>query len=212
MWRLTAGIEVAVAVAVIALGLPLPALIITALAGISLWLRRQGLSTLGLRRTADAKRMALKAFGLAVVWTMVNFALTKPILEHLSGRRQDMSAFEGLRGNVTMLLGLLALVWTLAAFAEEVAFRGFLQARMVQVLGGTAYALPIAVIASSVLFGFLHTEYGLVGVAVSAVDAIFYSVVYYHYRTLWAAVLTHGFVDTIGLVSVFAVGPIYGLW
>jgi hypothetical protein len=29
---------------------------------------------------------------------------------------------------------------------------------------------------------------------------------------LWAAVLAHGFNNTIGLVTFFFVGPIYGLW
>ena len=69
-----------------------------------------------------------------------------------------------------------------------------------------------AVVLSSVLFGLLHTEYGIVGVTVSAVNGVFYCVLRYRYGTLWAPILAHGFIDTIGFVSVFLIGPIYGLW
>lgn len=30
--------------------------------------------------------------------------------------------------------------------------------------------------------------------------------------SLWAAVLAHGLANTIGLVTFFLVGPLYGLW
>ena len=50
------------------------------------------------------------------------------------------------------------------------------------------------------------------GVVTSTVDSIFYSVLRYRYQTLWASVLAHGFINTIGLVTVFVVGPVYGLW
>jgi hypothetical protein len=211
-WRVGAGVEVVLAIAAVAVDLFLPALVISLLALLSLLVRRSGPGSLGLHRVRHLGRIALQTFGLAVALTLFNFAVSKPVLEHVSGERQDMSAFEDLQGNVTMLIALLALSWTLAAFAEEFAFRGFLLTRLTEVVGTTAFTLPVAVLVSAVVFGFLHTEYGLIGVAVSTVDAIFYTAVRYHYRTLWAGILTHGFVDTIGMVSVFLVGPIYALW
>ena len=30
--------------------------------------------------------------------------------------------------------------------------------------------------------------------------------------TLWAPILAHGFVNTIGFVIFFLIGPVYGLW
>ena len=61
----------------------------------------------------------------------------------------------------------------------------------------------IAVLATSILMGLLHTEYGIVGVLASTVDSIFYSVLRYRYQTLWASILAHGFIDTIGFVTSF---------
>ena len=43
-------------------------------------------------------------------------------------------------------------------------------------------------------------------------DALFFSALRLHYRSLWAAVLAHGFGNTLGLVTFFAVGPVRGLW
>jgi membrane protease YdiL (CAAX protease family) len=71
--------------------------------------------------------------------------------------------------------------------------------------------LVIAVAVSSVLFGLLHTEHGLVGVTVSGLAGVVFSVLRYWCRTLWAPVLAHGFDDTIGFIGFFLFGPMYGL-
>lgn len=149
---------------------------------------------------------------LAAAWTFVNVGLLKPIENHLTGTRQDMSQFESVQGNVIMLIVWLALAWVVAGGGETMAFIGFVQTRLTQVIGSTGVRLAVSVLLSSLLLGLLHTEYGIVGVTISAVDGIFYNIVRYRHRTLWAAILAHGFTDTIGLMSVFLVGPVYGLW
>ena len=104
------------------------------------------------------------------------------------------------------------LSWTLAAVGEELAYRGFLQTRMRQLLGGGRAAVVVAVLVSSLLFGLVHSEQGAVGVAIVTLDAIAWSIVRLRYRSLWASVLVHGFNNTIGFVAFFLVGPIYGFW
>jgi membrane protease YdiL (CAAX protease family) len=99
-----------------------------------------------------------------------------------------------------------------AAVGETTAFFGFIQTRISEVVGSSAARVAIAVVMSSVLLGLLHTEYGIVGVTISAIDGIFYGVLRYRYRSLWAPILAHGFVNTIGFVSFFLIGPMYGLW
>ena len=70
----------------------------------------------------------------------------------------------------------------------------------------------MAVALSSALFGLAHTEQGLVGILLATSDAIFFSALRYRYRTVWASVLAHGFLNSIGLVAYFVAGPFYGLW
>ena len=62
------------------------------------------------------------------------------------------------------------------------------------------------------LFGLAHTEQGAVGVLLTTCDAVFFCVLRYRYRTLWASVLAHGFNNTIGLTAFFLFGPFTGLW
>jgi membrane protease YdiL (CAAX protease family) len=103
------------------------------------------------------------------------------------------------------------LTWTLAAFGEELVYRGYLQTRITDVLG-PGIGLVVAVGVSLGVVRLAHTEQGIIGVVVTLLDALFFSFLRLRYRTLWAPIPAHGFSNTLGLVSVFLVGPIYGFW
>jgi hypothetical protein len=134
-WRVFALVEVLLAAAAVAFDLFLPTIVILLLASISLAIRRTGASSLGFRRVRRPARMALAVFVLTVGWSRVQLGLTMPILNRLTGQRQNLSQFESLQGNVTMLLILLGLSWTLAALGEETAYRGYLPTRINEVFG-----------------------------------------------------------------------------
>jgi membrane protease YdiL (CAAX protease family) len=134
-WRVFALVEVLLAAAAVAFDLFLPTIVILLLASISLAIRRTGPSSLGFRRVRRPARMALAVFVLTVGWSLVQLGLTMPILNRLTGQRQNLSQFESLQGNVTMLLILLGLSWTLAALGEETAYRGYLPTRISEVFG-----------------------------------------------------------------------------
>jgi membrane protease YdiL (CAAX protease family) len=69
----------------------------------------------------------------------MHLALFIPVLNHLTGTTQDLSAFENLKGNFGNLLFFLVLTWTLAAFGEEIVYRGYLQKRMCDLFVGPIY-------------------------------------------------------------------------
>ena len=123
-----------------------------------------------------------------------------------------MSGFSDLRGNLALLLVYLVLAWVLAAFCEETAFRGYLLTRLTEVLGDSRLGWVAAVTVSSVLFGLLHTEQGLVGATVSGIAAAAFAVLRRAFGTLWAPILAHGFDDTIGFAWFYLFGPLYGVW
>ena len=135
-----------------------------------------------------------------------------PILNRITGERQDLSQFAGLQGNLGSLLIFLAVSWTLAAVGEEIVYRGYLPLRITDVFGANTVGILAAVVLSSVLFGLAHTEQGLIGIILTFLDALFFSFLRWRFKNLWAAVLGHGFNNTIGLVSFYLVGPMYGLW
>jgi len=96
-----------------------------ALGWISLRLRRLGWRDVGFVRP----RSWLLALGFGVLAGLgmeaVELFITQPFLTHLTGRKPDFSDFAALHGNLKLLLVGLAFAWTLAAFGEEMVWRGY---------------------------------------------------------------------------------------
>jgi membrane protease YdiL (CAAX protease family) len=200
------------AAAIVLLDLGLPTLVLAGMAVVSLAIRRAGFASLGFHRAERGWLLAAKMLLLAVIWTVISQAVVIPIASHLSGQKQDVSDFAELQGNIGMLAVFVLLSWTLAAVGEEFAYRGYLLTRITDVVGSPRVGVVLAVAVSSLLFGMAHTEQGVVGVTLTTIDAIIFSLLRYRYRTLWAPVLAHGFKNTIGVVAFFFIGPLYGLW
>jgi membrane protease YdiL (CAAX protease family) len=209
-WRWLAGLEVALAAAAVLLDLLLPALVILLLAGLSMLLRRQRAGSFGVRRPGG--RLVLPMLLFAAGWSVFQLAVTMPAANHLSGTRQDMGVFADVEGDLGLLVLLLVLSWTLGAVCEELAFRGYLLTRLRELLGPGRVGTGLAVLASAVLFGVLHSEQGVVGVVAVALDGAAFAVLRLRYDTVWAPVLAHGFNNTLGLLTFFLVGPVYGWW
>jgi membrane protease YdiL (CAAX protease family) len=211
-WTWMAAGEVLLATLVVLADWFLPAVVLVGMAALSLALRRRGPRSVGFHRPGHPWRLVGQMAGFAAGWSLLNVALLIPVVNHVSGRRQDVSAFADLEGNLGLLLIYLAAAWVVAATCEEVAFRGYLLTRITDVLGHGRVGVVTAVAISSVLFGLLHTEQGLVGITVSAFAAAVFSVLRYRCRTLWAPIMAHGFDDTIGFIWFFYFGPLNGLW
>jgi uncharacterized protein len=211
-WRWLACIEVALAAVCVLLDLLIPTFLLLALAGLSLLLRGQGPSTLGFRRLAHPGRATLQVLGLVVLWTLLQLGVFRPVLEHLTGQRQDVSQFEDVHGDLGAWLALVALSWTLAALGEETVYRGFLLTRIGEAVGTRTVGLAVGVIGSSALFGLAHTEQGMVGVGLTFLDGLFWCWLRLRYDSLWASVLAHGFNNTIGLTAYYLLGPVDALW
>jgi uncharacterized protein len=213
IWKYVAAIELLAATIVVLLDLFIPTIVILVLMTLSLLVRREGPGSIGLRRPARFWQMLLFVIGAVLVWTLLQLGLFMPILEHLTGTTQDVSAFAELKGNLPQLLLFLALTWTLAAFGEEMVYRGYMQRRAADLLGSGRAGLVFGIGLSSILFGMAHTEQGVMGVALTALDALFFSWLKLRFENnLWAPILAHGVSNTIGLTAYYLVGPITGLW
>lgn len=200
----------AAAVFVIVLDVFLPTLVILALGIGAMLVTKTGFSRLGFRKFSPSLPLVVLVW--AVLWTLADFAVFLPLVSRLTGTVQDMSAFANLKGNTGLLLFLLAASWTLAALGEETVYRGFLQDWIGALIPDEKAGTAAAVLLSSVLFGLAHREQGIVGVAVTTLDALFFSFLKRKYGNLWAPVFAHGFLNTIGIVVFYFTGPIYGLW
>lgn len=211
-WRVVSAVEVVLASAAVAVDLFLPAVVLGGMAVVSLLVRRRGPGTLGFHRLPHAGTRLAQVAGLTVLWTAVVFGVVMPVAEHLTGSTQDVGEFAGLEGDLGKLLLFLALSWTLAALVEELAFRGYLLTRITDVVGDSGRARAGAVVAVALLFGLIHAEQGPVGMALVVVDATYYGVLRYAFRSVWAPVVAHGVSNTIGMLAFFLVGPFGAPW
>lgn len=207
-----AVLEILLMVLAVAFDLFLPTVLLIAMGLAFLLLRKEKFSDLGFRKTEKPLKLIGIVFALSVVWTAVDFCVILPVLNHLTGTTQNLSGFEKLKGDVPNLLFYLAAAWILAALGEELAYHGFLQNRILSLFQNKKVGLVVSVILASVVFGFAHTEQGVIGIIVTAIDAIVFNLVRYRFKNLWASVLMHGFMNSIGMIVFFFTGPIYGLW
>ena len=213
IWTIVSAVELMMAAIVILLDLLVPTLIILAMMVVSLIVRKEKLSSLGFKKLGKPGRVFLIVLVLVIVWTVLHLSIFIPVSSHLTGTTQDLSAYEELKGNVGQLVFLLIATWTLAAFGEEFVYRGYIQKRVRDVLGDTKVAIIVAVAVTSLLFGAAHLEQGTVGFILTAIDAVFFSALKLKYDdNLWASIFAHGLSNTVGMIAVFFVGPIYGLW
>ncbi len=168
-------------------------------AGLVVRSRGSSWADLGLRRSKfrEGVRIALPS---TVVLLLVSSG-SSWLLRLFTGWEPDLADFEILRGNPTALATGLMVVWTTAAFGEEMIYRAFLLRALRDAFGG-GWAAPLVV--SSVLFGLAHSYQDLAGVVLTGLVGACLGVIYLRSgRNLWAAVLTHGFYDTVGFLLVF---------
>ena len=99
---------------------------------------------------------------------------------------------------------MLVLVWVLAAFGEELAYRGYVLERGATLGHRTPAAWVLAMVVISVLFGVGHVYQGAAGVASSTFAGLYLGGLYLATRrNLWLPILTHGFSDTIAVAVIF---------
>lgn len=170
-----------------------------------LWLRNSHWSDIGLALPIRKRRALLLgvSFGLSFV-CLQSFVLV-PLLMLLFHQRSDVSTFTSIHGNVLFLSGYLLNTWTVAAFAEEMMFRGYLLNRIADLFNRNASGWATAIIAQATLFGAVHAYEGLVGMLVAGTYAVLAGLLYLRTnRNLWADIIGHGVTNTIFFLVMFA--------
>src|SRR5260221_9893625 len=123
-----------------------------AFTSLSLWLRGLSWHDVGLRRSKAWWKVALLAVLAALLIAIVVNLVTAPFVQRLASGSANNSRFANIRGNFAALLGWLAVAWTLAAFGEEMIFRGYLMNRPADPVGRTRTGSVISLFASSLIF------------------------------------------------------------
>lgn len=171
---------------------------------LSLWLRGVGWRGVGLRRPASWGRVALLGLLTGLVFQCVSLYALEPLVARLTGELPDVSVFAPLVGSAQFLLLSLAVTWTLAAFGEEMVYRGYLLDRVAGLAGGGRAAWALALVLTSTLFGIVHLYQGASGVIATGLSGLVFGALYLASgRNLWAPIIAHGAYDTLGFTLIF---------
>lgn len=171
---------------------------------IMLRLRGYRWSSVGLKRPDSWIRTIILAICAAVFLQLLSEFVTEPLITAFTHKPTDLSDFKPLVGNLKLTLIMLLIVWTLAAFGEELVYRGYMLTRSADIGNRTHPAWVISLLFVSVLFGLGHLYQGITGVIDTAVSSLIFGSLYlYTGRNLWASILAHGFSDTIALTLIY---------
>jgi|SRR5215831_973491 len=183
---------------------PNEVIVLSVLGLISVRLRDGRWSAMGFKQPASWRRILLIALAAASLRIVVGQFLIEPVTGVFWPKPTAPALANEITGNLKLaLLGLL-LVWTFAAFGEEIAYRGYLLTRAADVGRRSAAAYWIGIVLVSILFGYGHYYKGASGVIDSGVAGLILGTAYILAgRNLWASILAHGFIDSFGVIDAF---------
>ena len=171
---------------------------------LSFRLRDGGLAAMGFRRPASWGRVVGLALAAAALRIVLGAVVIDPLTEHFWPKAASPAGSGDISGNPVEALKWLLLVWTFAAFGEEVGYRGYLMTRAADLGRRSRNAWIGALIVSSVLFGYGHYYKGPAGILDSAVAGLILGGAYLlSGKVLWTSILAHGFIDTFGVLALY---------
>jgi CAAX protease family protein len=174
------------------------------LIGVTVWLRGDGLIGLGFFPPENWGMTILWSFLLGIAIQFASALLLEPFSDKVTNSTTDHSLFESLRGNLKIFLLLLVSVWVLVVFLEEIIFRGYMMGDIAELIGTSKPALAVNLILTSVLFGLAHWYQGKSGVLSTGIVGVVLGILFITSGfNLWLPILTHGFIDTIGLFLIY---------
>jgi membrane protease YdiL (CAAX protease family) len=161
-------------------------------------------AALGFKRPNSWNRLLLIAVSAAALRVLLGDFVVEPLTSQFWPPIRAPSGADEIRGHLAVFLMYLPIIWIFAGFGEEIGYRSFLLERLSHMLGGTRAADVLAILGSSVLFGFGHYFKGPAGIFDSGIAGVILGVAYLiSGRNIWTCVLAHGFIDTLGLFSAY---------
>jgi membrane protease YdiL (CAAX protease family) len=183
------------------------------LAWISLRARKLRWRSVGLVQPDSWTRTIALGIVAGLALECFSLLITEPLISWATGIAPDRSDFRSVVGNPVMLGTAMALNWTLAAFGEEMTWRGYLFNRFKDFFSSNGRGQFVCLCITSALFGVAHGEsQGLGGVLEEGFAGFVLGLMYLgSRRRLALPIIAHGASNTLALVMIFY-NRYPGLW
>jgi uncharacterized protein len=170
----------------------------------SLWLRKLRWRDVGLKLYRNWKSTIGGGILAGLLLEGFQLFVSQPFLVKVLGKQPNLEDFRPLLGNLKLTLIFLALTWTLAAFGEEMVYRGYLMNRLADLFNRTRGAWLISLIGVHLGFAAAHAYQGWTGIIDEGLSGLLLGVIYLRNgRNLAVPIIAHGIGDTIDFVLIF---------
>jgi len=145
-------------------------------------------------------------FGLGAGFALeaIQLFVSQPFLVRVLKKQPDLELFRALHGNVKWTLLALLGTWTLAAFGEEMVYRGYLMNRVADLFNRRRGAWVISLFVVHVGFGLAHAYQGITGIIDEGLAGFLLGIIYLqNRRNLAVPIIAHGITDTIDFLLIF---------
>src|SRR5688572_26795746 len=170
----------------------------------SLRLREMQWRDIGFARPPRLRRAIAIGIGAGLAIELFAINVTTPWIASLTGTPPDVSDLKDVVGNWQLLLIVFVVNWILAAFGEELAFRGYLMNRVADGFGRTRVAWIISLVVVSVFFGMGHGTQGVAGIIQESLSGCWLGVMFLASgRNLTVPIVAHGVSNSLALVLIY---------
>lgn len=171
---------------------------------ISIVVRKKRLKAIGfIRPKSWLLTLAVGAAG-GCVYQFLSLYVFEPFIGRITGSLPDLSNFAAIKGDTRFLLTWLAITWTVAAFGEEIIYRGYLINRVADLFRNSGFKWVSGLAISSILFGFVHYYQGLSGMISTGISGLFFGACFLASgRKIWVSIIAHGVSNSIGFILIF---------
>ena len=174
------------------------------IAWLSLRLRGLRWKSIGLKIYQSWARTLALGVLFGVLMEALELFVTQPLLVRWLHHFPDLSDFNDMIGNYKLLLIYIALAWLLAAFGEEMVWRGYLMNRVADLFRGASAPFVVSLVLTSVAFGFGHFDQGMTGWIENTINGLLLGGLYLCFgRSLAVPIVAHGITDTIDLIIIY---------
>lgn len=163
------------------------------------WLKKVGWSDFGLYRPKSWSKTIKLALAAVLIVQIVGF-----LQFTLTDSPPDLSSYEEAM-TPWRLLGWIVISWTIAAFGEEIIWRGFFMKQIARLFGEQKRSSwVIGLVLSSIGFGLAHFHQGLGGILGTGFVGLVYGILFLvSGRNLWGPIIAHGLTGTTSFILLY---------
>lgn len=172
---------------------------------IALMFKKETFSSIGLSfKNINISRSIIIGIVLGIALELFATYFTTPLLSSYFKSEPNLSGLQEIKGNLLTLLLFTLLSWVLAAFGEEICFRGFLMNRLANLFGNNNIGWILSLVLSSILFGWGHTEQGITGWIQEGLSGLFLGVIFLRSgKNLTMSIVSHGVSNTLAFILIY---------